>query len=907
MVRTAVAVPANDDSATQVGEVRIAERDPIERGIPTMMENTLETGVTVILAVLLVMTPVAGAASAGNADAPSSAGAATDPDHAETTGGVGALAQSTSGATARILNFNQQTGRVESGERVMAEVEVRNTGSTRHTFFVGYGVQGPDGTWYNNDERTGTRVTLNANERDWIAVSWTVEDDAPTGRYDARTAVWEESDRDNLHTRLDDERRYGAFEVVERPNRAPSAEMACTDTEVATDEWVTCSAERSTDPDGSIESYRWDISGQDTEYGDSASHAFQQSGYYEFELTVTDDEGATDTASRSVRVEDANDAPSAEITCRPTDAKVGETVECSAAGSDDPDGALEEFDWRFGDGETGYGEYESHAFDEPGTYSVELEVADGAGATDTASERIYVEEAERRPSIDVMCSADEVKVGETVECSAAGSNDPDGTVEEYEWQFGDGTIEYGARVTHTFEEAGSHTLEVEITDDDGLTDSLSGTIRAEAVEKRPSAEISCRPDEVAPGEPVECSAAGSSDPDGAVEEFDWRFEDGGTDYGERVTHVFDEPGTYAVELEVADGDDLTATATERVTVRETNEKPTADIAYSPRRIERGDTVEFDADGSRDPDGRISEYKWDLGGSVKYGERVQYTVGDTDDDTVELTVIDGDGGSDTATQSLSVRSEPPAAFDFAPEQPGSGQSVSFEAERDARIDRYEWDFDGDGEYEATGRNAARAFDSPGKYSVKLRVVGNSGMANTASKIVTVQQNAYFQLTADRGTVETGNGTAVVMFSASNHVNDESLQVKLELDLPEEGVSIQSVGGESPASRKATNFFKVGAGEDKSFRVRLQVNEPGTYDIGGKAVYYFGGQDDRRDRDIGPITVGTEAAMRDVAAEEDERDSARTDPLDSEGTTPGFGPGVTVAGIVVALWVAAKRRS
>ncbi|MFC4449091.1 PKD domain-containing protein [Halorussus aquaticus] len=845
-----------------------------------MMGNRPRTGLATIAAVLIVTASVAGATAAGSAT----------------------LRQSAESIDARILNFNQQTGSFEPGDTVRAEVEVRNTGDSRHTFFVGYGVRGPDGNWYNNDDRTGTTVTLDPNEREWVTLSWTVEQDAPYGWYDARTSVWAESDRDNLRTRLADESRGSVFEVVEPTNQPPDAELQCTDTEVSVGDTVTCTADRSSDTDGSVTSYQWEFGGQDTDYGETASHTFERSGLYSVELTVTDDEGATDRTSVTVSVEDTTDPPTASLSCSPTEVTAGERVECTASGSSDPDGDISTFDWTFGDGTSDSGEYVGHTFDEAGTYTVELDVSDETGATDTATETIRVESATEPPSASLSCTPTRVTAGERVECTASGSSDPNGDISTYDWTFGDGTGDTGTYASHTFDEAGTYTVELDVADETGATDTVSETIRVEAAAKPPSARLSCSPTEVTVGETVECTASGSSDPNGDISTFDWRFEDGTTGYGERVTHSFDEPGTYSVELDVADETDRTATATAEISVTEKNEKPNAQISYSPTHLERGDTVTFDASDSTDPDGSVSEYKWVFDGTVKRGERVEYSVEDTGDYTVELVVTDGDGGSDTAAQSLSVRRRPTADFDFTPKQPNSEQSVSFTAEQDARVERYEWDFDGDGEYDARGRKVTRNFDSPGKYSVQLHVVGKGDMENTATKIVTVQQNAYFQLTTDRATVEAGSGTAVVMFSVSNHVNDRPLQVKLELDLPDEGVSIQSVAGESPVSRKATDFFTVEAGADESFRVRLQVNEPGTYDIGGKAVYYFGEQEDRRSRSVGPITVGTKGAVQDTGDSE-----TRADDLGGQGSTPGFGPGVALAGLVVAVWLAAKRRS
>ena len=174
-----------------------------------MLGKNTRMAFAVVAAVLMVTTPVAGATSLQDLQ---SSGEAIPSDNIEP---AQSQFQTADGSDARILNFNQESGDFEAGDRVTAEVEVRNTGESEHTFFVGYSVEGQDGNWYDNNEQTGKTVTLEPNEREWISLSWTVEDDAPTGDYDAVTSVWAESDRDNLQTRLDNERLDNALEVVE--------------------------------------------------------------------------------------------------------------------------------------------------------------------------------------------------------------------------------------------------------------------------------------------------------------------------------------------------------------------------------------------------------------------------------------------------------------------------------------------------------------------------------------------------------------------------------------------------------------------------------------------------------------------------------------------------------------------
>ncbi len=106
-------------------------------------------------------------------------------------------------------------GSFKPGDSVNAYVQVRNTGNTEHTFFVGYSAIGPDGKEYDNNDETGTRVTLAPGEVRTVELAWRVESEAPAGEYDAQLSVWQESDRDQLETSLDSIRTVDVFEVQE--------------------------------------------------------------------------------------------------------------------------------------------------------------------------------------------------------------------------------------------------------------------------------------------------------------------------------------------------------------------------------------------------------------------------------------------------------------------------------------------------------------------------------------------------------------------------------------------------------------------------------------------------------------------------------------------------------------------
>jgi PKD repeat protein len=86
--------------------------------------------------------------------------------------------------------------------------------------------------------------------------------------------------------------------------------------------------------------------------------------------------------------------PSAEFGFAPSDPTVGNPVTLNAAGSDDPQGAITAYEWRFGDGSTGTGETVTHDYADPGLYIVTLTVTDDDGYQDSTTRLVFVEDSD---------------------------------------------------------------------------------------------------------------------------------------------------------------------------------------------------------------------------------------------------------------------------------------------------------------------------------------------------------------------------------------------------------------------------------------------------------------------------------------------------------------------------------
>jgi PKD repeat protein len=106
------------------------------------------------------------------------------------------------------------------------------------------------------------------------------------------------------------------------PNAAPTAGFAVSCAGLLCD----LDGSASADADGTIVQYRWALGDATTAGGKTARHSYAQTGTYTIKLTVTDDDGASDTASKTI-------APITGLTAHGYKVKGLEKVDLSWSGS----------------------------------------------------------------------------------------------------------------------------------------------------------------------------------------------------------------------------------------------------------------------------------------------------------------------------------------------------------------------------------------------------------------------------------------------------------------------------------------------------------------------------------------------------------------------------------------------
>ena len=134
-------------------------------------------------------------------------------------------------------------------------------------------------------------------------------------------------------------------------------------------------------------------------------------------------------------------------------------------------------------------------------------------------------------------------------------------------------------------------------------------------------------------------------------------------------------------------------------------------------------------------GSIDSRSWDFGdGASSTDQNPTHDYANHGDYTVTLTV-NGPGGSDTETQTVTVK--PPAPVASFTAEPPSGTvpfTVTLANTSTGLVDSIAWDLDGDGLFDdATGQTATRSFDEAGDHTVGLSVTGPGGTATTTQTI------------------------------------------------------------------------------------------------------------------------------------------------------------------------------
>ncbi|MCC5844704.1 MAG: PKD domain-containing protein [Verrucomicrobia bacterium] len=197
----------------------------------------------------------------------------------------------------------------------------------------------------------------------------------------------------------------GAVRRIEVGNQAPTAVFTHSSTFGIPPVTVDFDASGSTDPEGDSLTFSWDFGDGNTGSGVSPSHTYTGFGEFDVLLTVDDGEGNLVSVRQTLRIQ--NQPPVPAFTFSPATGSAPLSVSFNASGSVDPEGQALSYTWDFGDGATGAGVSPSHTFTEPMNTQVQLTVTDAQGASSSLFKPISILDAEGRRAPEFSAEAGE--------------------------------------------------------------------------------------------------------------------------------------------------------------------------------------------------------------------------------------------------------------------------------------------------------------------------------------------------------------------------------------------------------------------------------------------------------------------------------------------------------------------
>jgi len=274
----------------------------------------------------------------------------------------------------------------------------------------------------------------------------------------------------------------------------------------------------------------------------------------------------------------------------------------------------------------------------------------------------------------------------TINFSAVLSTDEDGIIVKFEWDFGDGTSGTGEAIAHTYDDAGTYTVVLRITDDGGESATAQKTIYITPADPAgPVASFTASPTSGTSPLTVNVNASASTYEGGTITSYAWDWGDARTGFGVSASHAFFSTGsqTFTITLTVTTNDGRAATATRNVTVTSAGGTTPAPSGAPSARFDIVDDVAQGAAGTTgvapynalfDPaDTEVAVGKsllqiiWSFGdgsSAATANLTVQWNAYFTTDPSevfdVTLLAMDNDAATDSITKTVKVYNHAPVA-------------------------------------------------------------------------------------------------------------------------------------------------------------------------------------------------------------------------------------------------------
>jgi gliding motility-associated-like protein len=265
-----------------------------------------------------------------------------------------------------------------------------------------------------------------------------------------------------------------------------------------------------------------------------------------------------------------------------------------------PDNPIRSRLWYFGDGQTvtkTTGGTVSHTYNDPGTYSVSMQITDASGCSSNIP---YMEAVTvRGPKAAFAASGTDVHLNTTV-YFYNNTNDYGNSNTVYQWNFGDGTSSTDVYPSHTYPVAGTYTVTMTASNPSLPCSSVATPVTI--IVRNFNSAFSFSSSYVAGScAPLLVSFVNTSYNYVRVA---WDFGDGITAGNVNYpSHIYEKPGKYIVTLSVFAYNGVQGTYIDSVIISQ----PAATLAANPQEVCIGSTVSLKATAKN-----TTNYTWDFG-------------------------------------------------------------------------------------------------------------------------------------------------------------------------------------------------------------------------------------------------------------------------------------------------------
>ncbi len=224
----------------------------------------------------------------------------------------------------------------------------------------------------------------------------------------------------------------------------------------------------STVASGFFTAYDWDFGDGNTGSGITVNHSYAAAGSYPVKLVVTTNNNCRDSLTRVVVV---YPQPTANFNPPSGQCLTGNNFSFTST-SAMAGGTIVSQQWDFGDGNTGSGINVNHSYTTAGSFSVKLVVTSDRGCKDSMTKTVNVYP---QPLAAYNQPAAQCFTGNNFSFTS-NSTVTGGLITSHNWNFGDGNTGNGMNVTHRYAVAGTYTVKLVVTTNNGCKDSVSKTV-----------------------------------------------------------------------------------------------------------------------------------------------------------------------------------------------------------------------------------------------------------------------------------------------------------------------------------------------------------------------------------------------------------------------------------------------